>query len=71
MAENEESWKEENGLSTKAPSASAEMRSAGITSGGMESDTENLGQSGMAPEGMPGGPEPAVSPEAAPPAPTA
>ena len=62
MAENEELWKEENGLSAKAPSASSELRSAGITSGGMENDVSDLGQAGEAPEGMPGGPEPAAAP---------
>jgi hypothetical protein len=58
MAENEEQWKEENGLSAKAPNANAELRSAGITGGGIDSDVDALGQSGEAPEGMPGGPEP-------------
>ena len=57
MAENEELWKEENGLSAKAPNANAELRSAGITGGGMDGDVDALGQSGEAPEGMPGGPE--------------
>ena len=57
MAENEELWKEENGLSAKAPTANAELRSAGITGGGMDGDVDALGQSGEAPEGMPGGPE--------------
>ena len=51
MAENEEMWKEENGLSMKAPSASSELRSGGVTSGGMQNDMENLGQAGeLAPE---------------------
>jgi hypothetical protein len=58
MAENEEQWKEENGLSAKAPNANAELRSAGITGGGIDGDVNALGQSGEAPEGMPGGPEP-------------
>ncbi len=74
LAENEELWKEENGLSSKAPSASAELRSGGITSGGMESDVSNLAQAGQAPEGMPGGPDAAAAapaPGAAPPAPPA
>jgi len=52
IAENEELWKEENGLSLKAPSASSELRTGGITSGGMESDLSNLGTAGTAPEGM-------------------
>ncbi len=74
LAENEELWKEENGLSSKAPSASAELRSGGITSGGMENDVSNLAQAGQAPEGMPGGPDAAAAapaPGAAPPAPPA
>jgi hypothetical protein len=45
MAENEELWKEENGLSHKSVSASAELRTGGITSGGMESDLDSLSQS--------------------------
>ena len=49
VAENEELWKEENGLSTKAPSASAELRTGGITSGGMQSDLDNLGSAGELP----------------------
>ena len=64
MAENEELWKEENGLSSKAPSASAELRSSGITGGGMDSDIGELGQSATPPEGMEGGPE-AAAPSAA------
>ena len=64
MAENEELWKEENGLSAKALSASTELRSAGITSGGIESDVSSLGQSAQPPEGMPGGPEAATAPAA-------
>jgi hypothetical protein len=52
IAENEELWKEENGMSLKAPSASSELRTGGITSGGMESDLSNLGTAGEAPEGM-------------------
>jgi len=52
IAENEELWKEENGMSLKAPSASSELRTGGITSGGIESDLSNLGTAGEAPEGM-------------------
>ena len=58
MAENEELWKEENGLSNKQLAAAAELRSAGITGGGMEQDTEDLSQAGELPPeeaGMPGG----------------
>ncbi len=69
LAENEELWKEENGLSSKAPSASAELRSSGITGGGIENDVSNLSQSGQAPEGMAGGPDAAAAPGAATPPP--
>jgi hypothetical protein len=58
MAENEELWKEENGLSKKQLAATAELRSAGITGGGMEQDTEDLSQADELPPeeaGMPGG----------------
>jgi len=44
MAENEEMWKEENGLSAKQVPAAAELRGAGITAGGMDIDTEDLSQ---------------------------
>jgi hypothetical protein len=57
VAENEELWKEENGLSAKNVSASAELRGAGITSGGMDADMSNLETSDQGPEGMPGGVE--------------
>jgi hypothetical protein len=51
IAENEELWKEENGLSTKSVSASSELRTGGITSGGMQSDLDDLSAAGeMAPE---------------------
>jgi hypothetical protein len=56
IAENEELWKEENGLSAKAPSATAELRTGGITTGGMQDDLDNLGQAGEAEPGMEGGP---------------
>jgi hypothetical protein len=49
VAENEELWKEENGLSAKAPSASSELRTGGITSGGMQGDLDNLGAAGELP----------------------
>ena len=52
MAENEDLWKEENGLDKKAVSASAELRGAGVTSGGMEADMTGLDQAGeLPPEG--------------------
>ena len=54
MAENEEFWKEENGLSMKAVSASSELRGSGITSGGMQSDMDNLSVAGEIPPGEEG-----------------
>jgi hypothetical protein len=45
IAENQEMWEEENLDKTKPISASAELRSAGITAGGMGGDMESLGQS--------------------------
>jgi Bacteriophage T4-like portal protein (Gp20) len=50
IAENQEMWEEENLDTTKPISASAEMRSAGITAGGMGGDLDTLGQ---ADEGTP------------------
>jgi hypothetical protein len=58
MAENEDLWKEENGLDRSAVSASAELRSAGVTSGGMDGDMSNLDQAGELP---PEGADPAAS----------
>ena len=66
MQENEELWQEENGLSKKQLAAAAELRSSGITAGGMESDQDALGQSGeMPPEDM-AGMDDAAGPEATP-----
>jgi hypothetical protein len=45
IAENQEMWEEENLDKTKPISASAELRSAGITAGGMGGDMDSLGQS--------------------------
>jgi hypothetical protein len=70
VAENEQMWKEENGMSKDALPAGSELRGAGVTADGMQSDIEDLSQSGEAPEGMEGGPEPDMSgatPGAAPP----
>jgi hypothetical protein len=67
IAENEDMWREENGMNLKAPSASSELRSGGITSGGMDSDISNLGSAGAAPEGMEQG-DPAAEAAGAPPA---
>ena len=70
VAENEELWKEENGLSTKAPSASSELRTGGITSGGMQGDLDNLGAAGELPpdqggaEGAPMAPDAGGAPTA-------
>ena len=44
IAENQEMWEEENLDKTKPISASAELRSAGITAGGMGGDMDSLGQ---------------------------
>ena len=63
VAENEELWKEENGLSAKAPSASSELRTGGITSGGMQGDLDNLGAAGELPPDQ-GGAEAAGAPMA-------
>ena len=53
MAENEDLWKEENGLDKNTVSASAELRSAGVTSGGMDGDMTSLDQAGeLPPEGV-------------------
>ena len=58
ISENEQLWKEENGLAENKLPAQSELRSAGITSGGMDSDLDSLGSSQPAPEGMEGGPTP-------------
>jgi hypothetical protein len=55
ISENEQMWKEENGLSENKLPALSELRSAGITSGNMESDIQDLSQSQPPPEGMEGG----------------
>jgi hypothetical protein len=52
IAENEKLWREENLDSTTNLNAQAEMRSAGITSGGLNTDMTGLGQSDLGPEGM-------------------
>jgi hypothetical protein len=71
MAENEEFWKEENGLSIKAVSASSELRASGITSGGIESDMDDLSTAGEMPPGEEGAiSAPGVEPGAATPPPT-
>jgi hypothetical protein len=57
-------WKEENGLSENKLPALSELRSAGVTANGMESDIQDLSQSMPPPEGMEGGlePEPGAAP---------
>jgi hypothetical protein len=52
IAENEKQWREENVDKSTDLSAQAELRSAGITAGGLSSDMDTLGQAGTAPEGM-------------------
>jgi len=64
ISENEQMWKEENGLSENKLPALSELRSAGVTANGMESDIQDLSQSMPPPEGMEGGlePEPGAAP---------
>jgi len=45
IAENQEMWEEENIDTTEQLSANAELRGAGITSGGLQSDLDTIGQS--------------------------
>ena len=52
IAENQEMWREENGLAKNAIPANSELRSAGITADGMQNDVEELGSAAEAPEGM-------------------
>ena len=52
MAENEKLWKEENVDAKTNLSAQAELRSAGVTAGGLGDDMSNLGQAAEAPPGM-------------------
>jgi hypothetical protein len=52
IEENEKQWREENVDKSTNLSAQAELRSAGITAGGLSSDMDTLGQAGTAPEGM-------------------
>lgn len=57
ITENQKQWLEENGLGDNKLPPMSELRSAGITSSGMDSDVADLGQSAEPPEGMEGGPE--------------
>ena len=52
IAENEQMWREENVDATKNLSAQAEMRSVGVSAGGLSNDMDSLGQSDTGPEGM-------------------
>jgi hypothetical protein len=65
IAENEQMWREENVDAETNLSAQAEMRSMGVTTGGLASDMDTLGQSDMGPEdlqadGMPEAPPPSA-----------
>ncbi len=71
IAENERMWREENVDKGTNLSAQAELRSAGITAGGLSSDIDSLGSAGTAPEGMEPGMEPAEGSEPAGVAPSA
>jgi hypothetical protein len=55
ITENETLWKEENLEDAKtSESASAEMRSVGVTSAGASSDLADIDSAGAPPEGMEG-----------------
>lgn len=66
IAENEELWREENVDTTTNLSAQAEMRSVGVTSGGLSSDMDSLGQSDLGPEDLEDGGMPESAPGGAP-----
>jgi hypothetical protein len=55
MSENEKMWKEENVDTSTNLSAQAELRSAGVTAGGLQGDMDTLGSADLGPEGMEGG----------------
>ena len=52
MAENEQLWREENIDEDKDPGVQAELRSAGITPGGLSTDLTAFDQAGMPPPDM-------------------
>jgi hypothetical protein len=61
ISENEQMWREENMDPDSKVSAQAEMRSMGVTTGGLSNDLGNLGQADLGPEelqmdGMPTAP---------------
>lgn len=67
IAENEKMWREENVDVDSEQSASSEMRSMGITPGGISNDLGGLGQADLGPEdlqmdGMPQAPAPTATP---------
>ena len=67
IAENEQMWREENIDAESNVSAQAEMRSMGVTTGGLSNDLGNLGQADLGPEelqmdGMPTSPSPMSNP---------
>ena len=69
MAENETLWKEENVDEDTALPANAELRSVGVTAGGMGSDMSNLNSATTPPEQPPeGAPEGGEAPAGAAPA---
>jgi len=57
MAENELMWRQENGMAKNGLPAGSELRGAGITADGMQTDAEELAGSQPSLEGMEGGPE--------------
>jgi len=74
LAENERMWAEENGKGKSTPTdSSGELRGAGISSAGIESDLSDLSDETAPPEagGMPGAEGTAPPPTAATPAPAA
>jgi len=62
IAENEQLWREENIDASTNLSAQAEMRSMGVTTGGLSDDMDSLGQSDLGPEDMEDGDMPAAAP---------
>lgn len=64
IAENETQWKEENVDEDTGLSASAELRSAGVTAGGMSGDLSSLGGSAPADIGGEAGAAPGAEPSA-------
>lgn len=52
IAENEQMWREENMDADSSVSAQAEMRSMGVTTGGLSNDLSTLGQADLGPEDL-------------------